>query len=150
MDKKKIRRITYPHIDAITSQTLDFFGNKRNIVIFLNEIVKQGGEMLAADTLGYEWLDIKGLVKADAALRNLVEEQKMSIAQKAEELLCNRSMHGFEEVVEEHGEIVKKSRKFNDKILLEYVKANNPKYRKDALEDEMPAIEIKRFEVQAK
>ena len=150
MYKKKARRLTYPHIDAITPQTLDFFGNKRNIVIFLNEIVKQGGEMLAADALGYEWLDINGLLKADDALRNLVEEQNLFIAKKAEELLCSRSMHGFEEIVEERGEIVKKSRKFNDKILLDYVKANNPKYRKDALEDEMPTIEIKRFEVPAK
>ena len=145
MDKKKVRRLTYPHIDAIKPQTLDFFGNKRNIVIFLNEIVKQGGEMLAADALGYEWLDINGLLKADDALRNLVEEQNLFIAKKAEELLCSRSMHGFEEIVEERGEIVKKSRKFNDKILLEYVKANNPKYRKETVEDEMPAIEIKRF-----
>ena len=101
--------------------------------------------MLAADALGYEWLDINGLLKADDALRNLVEEQNLFIAKKAEELLCSRSMHGFEEIVEERGEIVKKSRKFNDKILLEYVKANNPKYRKETVEDEMPAIEIKRF-----
>ncbi len=150
MNKKKVRRLTYPHIDAIVPQTLDFFGNKRNIVIFLNEIVRQGGEMLAADALGYEWLDINGLLKADDALRNLVEEQNLFIAKKAEELLCSRSMHGFEEVVEERGEIVKKSRKFNDKILLEYVRANNPKYQKGTPEDEMPIFEIKRFEVPAK
>jgi hypothetical protein len=113
--------------------------------VFLNEIVKQGGEMLAADALAYEWLDIKRLLKVDTTLKNLVEEQKASIAQKAEELLCSRAMFGFEEAVEEHGEIVKKNRKFNDKILLEYVRANNPKYRKGTPEDEMPAIEIKRF-----
>ena len=150
MDKKKVKRLTYPYVDGVAPQTLDFFGNKRNIVVFLNEIVKQGGDMLAADLLGYEWLDINELLKADAALCSLVEQQHLFIARKAEELLCSRSMHGFEEVVEERGEIVKKSRKFNDKILLEYVRANNPKYRKDAPEDEMPAIEIKRFEVPAK
>jgi hypothetical protein len=40
-----------------------------------------------------------------------------------------------------------KSRKFSDEILLDYVKAYNPKYRKDGTEGEMPTIEIKRFEV---
>ena len=145
MDKKKVKRLTYSYLDGVTPQTLDFFGNKRNIVVFLNEIVKQGGDMLAADTLGYEWLDISELLKADAILRNLFEEQNALIVRKAEQLLCNRSMHGFEEAIEEHGEVVKKNRKFNDKILLDYVKANNPKYRKDAIEDEMPPIEIKRF-----
>ena len=150
MDKKKVKRLTYPYVDGVASQTLDFFGNKRNIVVFLNEIVKQGGDMLAADALGYEWLDISELLKADAALCSLVEQQHLFIARKAEQLLCNRSMNGFEEVVEEHGEIVKKNRKFNDKILMDYVKAHNPKYRKDVPEDEMPTIEIKRFEVPAK
>jgi len=150
MDRRKNRRLTYPYIDAVSAQTVEFFGNKRNVVVFLNEIVKQGGEMLAADALEYEWLDIKGLLGTDAAFRKLVEEQKVSIAQKAEEFLCNRSMLGFEEIVEEHGEVVKKSRKFNDKILLDYVKANNPKYRKEAADNEIPAIEIRRFEVPAK
>jgi hypothetical protein len=150
MDKKKIKRLTYPYVDGVTPQTLDFFGNKRNIVVFLNEIVKQGGDMLAADLLGYEWLDVSELLKADGILRNLVEQQHILIARKAEQLLCNRSMNGFEEAIEEHGEIVKKSRKFNDKILLDYVKAHNPKYRKDGTEDEMPTIEIKRFEVPGK
>ena len=64
--------------------------------------------------------------------------------------MCNRSMNGFEEVVEERGEIVKKSRKFNDKALLDYLKANHPKYNKDESEDQMPMIEIKRFEIPVK
>jgi hypothetical protein len=59
-------------------------------------------------------------------------------------------MNGFEEIVEERGEIVKKSRKFNDRALLDYLKANHPKYRKDAAEDDAPTIEIRRFEVPAK
>jgi len=84
-------------------------------------------------------------LKTDAVLRNLVEQQHLFIVRKAEQLLCNRSMHGFEEAVEAHGEVVKKNRKFHDKILMDYVKAHNPKYQKGAPEDEMPAIEIRRF-----
>lgn len=140
-----IRRLSYPRIDDIAPRTLNFFGTKRNVIIFLSEILKQGGEMLAAEALGYDWWDIDELLEADAALVNLVDRQRLLIGRKAEEILCNRAMNGFEEVVEERGEIVKKSRKFNDKTLMEYVKANNPKYQKEQPDDEMPAIEIKRF-----
>lgn len=149
-DNKPIRRLTYPRIDDVSPKTLDFFGTKRNVVTFLSEIVKQGGEMLAAEALGYDWWDVDGLLEADPAFRNLVDHQRLLIGRKAEEILCNRAMHGFEEVVEERGEIVKKSRKFNDRALLDYLKANNPKYKKDAPEDSMPDIEIRRFEVPAK
>ena len=137
-------------IDEISSQTIKFFGGKKELISFLNEIVKQGGKMLAAEALGYEWWHLNALLKKDPALQDLVDCQNMFVMEKADEILCNRSMNGFEEVVEEHGEIVKKIRKFNDKALLDYLKANHPKYKKDASEDQMPMVVIKRFEVPAK
>ena len=147
MTDKGTGRSAYPELAGVSRQTASFFGNRRNIAAFLAEIVKQGGDMLAAEALGYGWPDVNRLYRTDDALRALMDEQAVSVARKAEQLLCNRAMHGFEEIVEEHGEVVKKSRKFNDKILLDYVKANNPKYRKDAGEDGMPTVEIRRFEV---
>ena len=137
-------------IDEISSQTIKFFGGKKELISFLNEIVKQGGKMLAAEALGYEWWHLNALLKKDPALQDLVDCQNMFVIEKADEILCNRSMNGFEEVVEERGEIVKKSRKFNDKALLDYLKANHPKYNKDESEDQMPMIEIKRFEIPVK
>jgi len=134
-------------IDEVSPGVIKFFGGKKELIAFLNAIVKQGGEMLAAEALGHEWWDVDAFLENDPALRNLVERQKLFIAKKADEILCNRSMNGFEEVVEEHGEIVKKSRKFNDRALLEYLKANHPKYRKDAADEAMPLVEVKRFEM---
>jgi len=146
-ESKPIRRLTYPRIDEVSTKALDFFGTKRNVVTFLSEVVKQGGEMLAAEALGYDWWDIDELLSMDAVLRNLVDSQKKFIVQRAEEVLYDRVVNGCEETVEENGVITKKSRKFNDRALLDYLKANSPKYRKDTPEDELPPIEIKRFEV---
>jgi len=68
------------------------------------------------------------------------------VMRKAEQILCNRAMNGCEEIVEENGEVVKKTRKFNDRALLDYLKATHPKYR-DAVSEEksFPAIQIRRF-----
>ncbi len=139
-----------PEIDDVSAATIKFFGGKKELITFFNEIVKQGGDMLAVETLGYEWWPVHALLEKDAAFRDLVDRQNFFIARKAGQILCNRSMNGVEEVVEEHGEIIKRSRKFNDRALLDYLKANHPKYKKDAPEDDAPAIEIKRFEVPIK
>ncbi len=149
-DNGPVRRLTYPRIDEISPRTLDFFGSKLNAVTFLSEVVKQGGAMLAAEALGYDWWDIDELLEADAALRNLVDRQRKFIVKRAEEVLCQRAVNGCEEIVEEDGVITRKSRKFNDRALMGYLKANHPKYNDDAPEDETPLVEIRRFEVPGK
>jgi hypothetical protein len=73
-----VKRSTYPRLDGITPKSLEYFGTKRNIVVFLNEIVKRGGEMRAAEALEYEWWDVAELLEADTALQNLVDRQKLS------------------------------------------------------------------------
>lgn len=139
-----------PEIDEVSQQTIKFFGGKKELIAFLNEIVKQGGKMLAAEALKHDWWHLDRLLKKDLTLQELVNYQEMLVVAKADETLCNRSINGFEEVAEERGEIVKKNRKFNDRALLDYLKANHPKYKKDSPEEDMPAIEIRRFDVPIK
>jgi len=135
-----------PEIDKVSAATLKFSGGKKELIAFFNEIVKQGGDMLAAEALGHEWWPVNQILERDPVFRDLVERQKTLVMRKADQILCNRAMNGCEEIVEENGEVVKKTRKFNDRALLDYLKATHPKYREKALdEDVFPAIEIRRF-----
>ena len=149
---RRISPLFMEKLNQVSVNTKRFYGGekhgyKHRLVNFLQEIVQAGGEASAIANLGYSWWLYAEVKQQDPVFKRLVDEQTSLMIRRAEELLYCRAMYGYEETVEEGGEIVKRTKKQSDRALLEFLKVHSDKYSKPVdTSSIMPAIEIVKFE----
>ncbi|WP_342270120.1 hypothetical protein [Rickettsia endosymbiont of Orchestes rusci] len=123
------------YLSKISKATIDKFGSPENVITFLQELCDTGHVGLAAKKI----TDLSPLVSPlllhkvihnDRHLSKCVRLAKNYSAEMAEAVLYDRAINGYEELTyNEQGECIARKKKYCPKSLLEYLKANSPKYQ---------------------
>ncbi|MFY9589644.1 hypothetical protein [Rickettsia endosymbiont of Halotydeus destructor] len=150
------------YLSKISKAITTKFGSRENIITFLEELCNSGHVGLAArKTLSnlISPLLLYKVINSDRHLSKCVKLALTYAAEMAEAVLYDRAINGYEELIyNEQGECISKKKKYCSKSLLEYLKANSPKYQTNIKNvgeikkpDSIPIIsdDIDIFEVEA-
>nr|WP_253308267.1 hypothetical protein [Rickettsia endosymbiont of Ceutorhynchus assimilis] len=119
------------YLNKIAASTINKFGSKDNIVIFLQELCEIGNIGLAAKkVIVGSPIHLHKLIHDDKYLTKCVSLALRYASERAEAVLYDRAINGYEEVTyNQDGECIVRKKKYCSKSLLEYLKANSPKYQ---------------------
>ncbi|WP_341794132.1 MULTISPECIES: hypothetical protein [unclassified Rickettsia] len=119
------------HLNKIAASTIDKFGSRDNIVIFLQELCEIGNIGLAAKkVIVGSPIHLHKLIHDDKYLTKCVSLALRYASERAEAVLYDRAINGYEELTyNEQGECIARKKKYCSRSLLEYLKANSPKYQ---------------------
>lgn len=128
--------------NRIAKATINKFGSSANVLLFL-EALTQSGNVVAAvkkvEDIPISPLQIHRVISKDRYLAKCVN-MALSLANEiAEGVLYNRAINGYEELsYDRNGECTGKKKKYCSKSLLEYLKANSPKYQNSGRSTKTP------------
>ncbi|WP_341792631.1 hypothetical protein [Rickettsia endosymbiont of Ceutorhynchus obstrictus] len=119
------------YLNKISASTIDKFGSRDNIVIFLQELCEIGNIGLAAKkVIVGSPIHLHKLIHDDKYLTKCVSLALRYASERAEAVLYDRAINGYEELTyNEQGECIARKKKYCSRSLLEYLKANSPKYQ---------------------
>ncbi len=122
-------------LDNLQPDTKKFFGGekhgyKKSFLEFLDAVIQTGGEASAIARGKYNWWLYEEIKQHDPFFQEILLNQNTLMVRRAEEMLCYRAIHGYEEIVEESGVIVKRTTKISDRALLEFLKVHSDSYQK--------------------
>jgi hypothetical protein len=120
------------YLDKVKTTTISKFGSLGKLQVFLRHMAEQGNVLLAvknSEGLKLSPLEIAKLIKADRYLAKAVVLAQDYATEVVEAVLYDRAINGYEELTfDKDGNCVARKRKYCSKSLLEYLKANSPKY----------------------
>ncbi|WP_342257012.1 hypothetical protein [Rickettsia endosymbiont of Aspidapion aeneum] len=119
------------YLNKISASMIDKFGSRDNIVIFLQELCEIGNIGLAAKkVIVGSPIHLHKLIHDDKYLTKCVSLALRYASERAEAVLYDRAINGYEELTyNEQGECIARKKKYCSRSLLEYLKANSPKYQ---------------------
>jgi hypothetical protein len=112
--------------DNYQKTTYDFFLTQAvSPKVFLQTIIKSGTSGYAIQRCALDPFKVAECLEKDEVFKKSVDAAIAFAVNVAEGKLYERGIYGYEETKEdEHGNIVEKKRKYSDRALLEYLKAN--------------------------
>jgi len=120
------------YLNKVKTSTVAKFGSLDRLQTFLHHVAEQGNVLLAVKTLSslkVSPLEITKLIKNDKYLAKCVVLAQNYAAEVVEAVLYDRAINGYEELTyNKDGECIVRKKKYCSKSLLEYLKANSPKY----------------------
>jgi hypothetical protein len=157
------------YLNKVKTTTISKFGSLDRLQSFLHHITEQGNVLLTVKTLSslkVSPLEIAKLIKNDKYLAKCVVLAQNYAAEVVEAVLYDRAINGYEELTyNKDGECIARKKKYCSKSLLEYLKANSPKYcsknnksktsnskaeqNKVGKEEGIPSFEVESYETEA-
>jgi hypothetical protein len=121
------------YLNKVKNTTVVKFGSFNRLQTFLHTITEQGNVLLAVKAQGPlikpSFIEITRLIKSDKYLAKCVNLAQAYATEMVEAVLYDRAINGYEELtLNRYGECVARKKKYCSKSLLEYLKANSPKY----------------------
>jgi hypothetical protein len=120
------------YLNKVKNTTVVKFGSFNRLQTFLHNITEQGNVLLAVKAQGSlkpSFIEVTRLIKSDKYLAKCVNLAQDYATEMVEAVLYDRAINGYEELtLNKHGECVARKKKYCSKSLLEYLKANSPKY----------------------
>ena len=118
------------NLKKIAAATIGKFGSMLDVIIFLQSVCDCGNVAFAAvKSTDISPIDLHKIIKDDRYLERCVKLALNYAALTAEGVLYDRAINGYEELsYNKDGECISRKKKYCSKSLLEYLKANCPKY----------------------
>lgn len=119
------------HLAKISSVTVRKFKGLDNILKFVENLSESGNVIVAAKKVSFiSPLYLYRIINSDKALNKCVAIALQLATDKAEGILYDRAINGYEELsYDKDGQIISRKQKYCSKSLLEYLKANSVKYK---------------------
>ena len=120
------------YLSKISADTIAKFGTRENVLLFLQTLCETGNIALSSrSVIVASIIQLHQLIHNDKALTKCVAIAISCASEKAESILYDRAINGYEELTyDSEGKIIVKKKKYCSKSLLEYLKANSIKYGK--------------------
>ncbi len=118
----------------IKAASISQFGSREELMKFLDTLIQCGSLGLALkksqSLKKLSLLEAMQLIHSDKNLEKCIELAKQMATERLEAVLYDRALNGYEELTyNKAGECIGRKRKYCSKSLLEYLKANLPKYQ---------------------
>jgi len=137
----------------VSAETMAGFGSHENLLLFMQALLGSGDMASAAARGGIPTARLAELINNDKALSKCIDLVLRSSVDCAERILYERPVNGYEELTyDEEGKCIGRKKKYCPRSLLEYLKANSPKYRPAERKKKEKAAkrpEARDFEVEA-
>lgn len=122
------------YLAKIKSSTASQFGSREELMKFLDSLIQCGSWRLALkksqSLKKLSLLEAMQLIHSDKNLAKCIELARQMAAEHLEGVLYDKAVNGYEELTyNKAGECIGRKRKYCSKSLLEYLKANLPKYQ---------------------
>ena len=117
-------------IKEINEDTLLFFGELQGVYEFIELICKTSSIALSGSKMNLSAVELLRVVNADKSLMTAISLAKEYATEIAEGILYERAVYGYdEEVYDATEQKVKRVHKCSDRALIDYLRANDAKYR---------------------
>ena len=127
MESKTIDFESY--LNSIEKETIKCFGSLKKVKEFIEEICYNGSVELAATKRTISPIALQKVISSDKNLNKCVQLAMEFAIKVAEGILYERAVNGYEEEIYKDGECVGVRKKYSDKALIEFLKANSLKYQ---------------------
>ena len=119
------------NLKKIATGTISKFGSILDVILFLQSVCDCGNVAFAAvKSTDISPIDLHKIIKSDKYLDRCVKLALNYAALTAEGVLYDRAINGYEELsYNKDGQCISRKKKYCSKSLLEYLKANCPKYQ---------------------
>ena len=134
-----MNKLSYPLPDKlldkqlakISNSTIGKFGGRDNVSSFLQALSESGNVICAGKKVAFiSPIYLYRLINGDKALKKCARLALQFAADRAEGVLYDRAVNGYEEVTyNKDGACIAIKKKYCSKSLLEYLKANSAKYQ---------------------
>ncbi len=130
------------YLAKIKSSTASQFGSGEELMKFLDSLIQCGSLLLALkksqSLKKLSLLEAMQLIHSDKNLAKCIELARQMAAEHLEAVLYDRAVNGYEELTfNAEGQCIGRKRKYCSKSLLEYLKANLPKYQNTDIKKKM-------------
>lgn len=139
---------------GILEDTRLFFGSKKRIKEFLDQVAECGSVALASSKWKLSPLEVQEIIKKDPILQKLVALSLKLAIEIAEGVLYERAVNGYTEETITEGIKTGEKKKYSDSCLLSYLRANSGKYAHAKISNKAPSnlaqgndIEIPTFDL---
>ena len=116
-------------LSQIEGSSIEFFGCEETVTKFINLVCHTGSVALAGQRLELAPLMLHSVIKKDVSLKYIVSLAKEYAKEVAEGILYERAVHGYEEETHNEGDGNSKKKKYSDRALVDYLRANDQKYK---------------------
>lgn len=117
------------YLNSIEKETIRCFGSLRNVREFIEEVCYNGSVELAATKRAISPISLDEIVSSDKNFSKCVQLAIEFAIKVAEGILYERAVNGYEEEIYKDGECIGTRKKYSDKALIEFLKANSLKYQ---------------------
>jgi hypothetical protein len=121
------------YLGKISDKTISKFGSQDKVISFLQALCDSGNTLSAARNTTILPLQIESIIHGDKYLNKCVNLAMAVAVDRAEGVLYDRAINGYEEVTyNKDNQPIATKKKYCSKSLLEYLKANSQKYQNQA------------------
>ena len=117
------------YLNSIDKETIRYFASLKKVKEFIEEVCYNGSVELAATKRTISPIVLHKIISSDKNLNKCVQLAIEFAIKVAEGILYERAVNGYEEEIYKDGECIGMRKKYSDKALIEFLKANSLKYQ---------------------